>query len=287
MFFDADLGCVRFHGRINEKGIAADGESGWQMLALPVRVFFFGQDDLPQYFDGVLNPLLILLLPWAFKGKWRDEKRFLFGFALLYFLFALFLVDLRIRYILPMVPPLVILLTYGIHNVYLRIAHPSWLWAVVIVFLVWNGTYLVSYYQRVAPLPYLSGRQSRGDYLRTRLPEFSALEYINAHAPPDSRVYFLFTGNRGYYCEREYFYDPGHDARFLVRGIRDAGDANRLREELMRQRLTHLLVREDLLKRHLADNLTAEERKVWHDFASLNLRLLFRDGAYSVYGIHA
>ena len=53
------------------------GESWWQIAALPLRLFFFGRDDDPQYFDGVLGPSLILLLPWAFKGKWLEEKKLL------------------------------------------------------------------------------------------------------------------------------------------------------------------------------------------------------------------
>ncbi|HVH89855.1 MAG TPA: glycosyltransferase family 39 protein, partial [Candidatus Acidoferrum sp.] len=70
------------------------GESWWQITALPLRLFFFGRDDDPQYFDGVLGPSLILLLPWAFKGKWLEEKKLLVSFSVLFFAYALFLVDL-------------------------------------------------------------------------------------------------------------------------------------------------------------------------------------------------
>jgi 4-amino-4-deoxy-L-arabinose transferase-like glycosyltransferase len=73
------------------------GESWCQIVALPLRLFFFGRDDDPQYFDGVLGPSLILLLPWAFKGKWLEEKKLLISFALLFLVYALFLVDLRAR----------------------------------------------------------------------------------------------------------------------------------------------------------------------------------------------
>ena len=52
------------------------GENLWQIVALPLRIFFFGQDDNPQYFDGVLTPILIIFLPWAFKGKWLDDKQY-------------------------------------------------------------------------------------------------------------------------------------------------------------------------------------------------------------------
>ena len=121
------------------------GESWWQIAALPLRLIFFGRDDDPQYFDGVLGPSLILLLPWAFKGKWLEEKRLLMSFAILFFAFALFLVDLRVRYILPIVPAMVMLFTYGVFNLYLRIKRPAYLFAVLLCFATFNGYYLWRY----------------------------------------------------------------------------------------------------------------------------------------------
>ncbi|MEW5723649.1 MAG: glycosyltransferase family 39 protein, partial [Thermodesulfobacteriota bacterium] len=42
------------------------GESLWKVLLTPVRAFFVGRDYSGQYFDGVLNPFLLLLPPLAF-----------------------------------------------------------------------------------------------------------------------------------------------------------------------------------------------------------------------------
>ena len=81
-------------------------------------------------------------MPWAFKGKRREEKRIFFGFALAYFVLALFLGELRSRDLLPAVPPLVILLVYAIHNIYLRIVHPRLLFAVLVLLTAFNGIYL-------------------------------------------------------------------------------------------------------------------------------------------------
>src|SRR5262249_16223916 len=123
------------------------GESWWQITTLPLRLFFFGRDDDPQYFDGVLGPSLILLFPWAFKGKWLEEKKLLMSFALLFFLCGLFLVDLRARYVLPIVPPLVILFTYGVFNIYLRIKQPAYLFVALLGFAAYNSCYLWRYFQ--------------------------------------------------------------------------------------------------------------------------------------------
>ena len=115
------------------------GETWWEIAALPLRIFFAGRDDAAQYFDGVLSPLLILLLPWVFKGKWREEKDFLVFFAALFFLYALFLVDMRIRYILLIVPPLVALLVYAVFNIYLRIKRPAYLILGLLFFAGFHG----------------------------------------------------------------------------------------------------------------------------------------------------
>lgn len=110
--------------------------------ALPLTSLFAGADRPASYLDGALNPLLILFLPWAFKGKWREEKRIFFGFALAYFLLVLFLGDLRGRDLLPVVPPLATLLVYAVHNIYLRIVHPKLLVAILILLTAFNGIFL-------------------------------------------------------------------------------------------------------------------------------------------------
>ncbi len=262
------------------------GETLWQIIALPLRVFFSGQDDQPQFFDGVLNPILILFLPWSFKGKWVEEKRILFGFALFYFLYAFFLTELRIRYILPIVPPLVVLLVYGIHNVYLRVVHPSFLFTVVIFLLALNGVYLWNYFHAVSPMDYLKGRESREAYLTRMLPDYPALQYINQNLPDTARVYFIFMGRRVYYCERDYFYDAGDNASFLLDMIQKAQNQDEIKIRLQEKGLTHLLIREDLFKRFLANNLTADQWEIWGSFAKIHLRGLYRARGYSLFQIH-
>ena len=165
------------------------GESWWQIAALPLRLFFFGQDDNPQYFDGALSPVLILLLPWAFKGKWLEEKRLLAGFALLYLAYALFLVDLRVRYVLMIVPPLVVLFAYGVFNVYLRIKQPAYLFAGLLFFAGYHGFYLYGYFREVRPIPYLLGNETRAAYLARVLPEYATFRVHQSRDCPRTRKF--------------------------------------------------------------------------------------------------
>ena len=262
------------------------GEPWWEIAALPLRIFFQGQDDNPRYFDGVLSPVLILFLPWAFKGKWIEEKEICISFALLFLVYAIFLVDLRIRYILVIVPPLVVLVVYGIFNVYLRIKQPAYLFAAVLLFAGINLSYLWQYFRDVAPVRYLLSNGSREAYLVERLAEYPAFQYINRELPSAAKIYLLFVGRRGYYCDREYFHDGGELPGFLFAAIRSAKEPADIGRELESKHLTHLLVRDELLSRFLRDNLDPAHQRVWDSFALSHLKTLFRDRGYSVLQVH-
>lgn len=262
------------------------GESWWEIAALPIRIFVSGRDDQPQYFDGVLNPMLILFLPWAFKGKWVHEKKFLFAFAACYFFYALFLVEARIRYVLPVVPPLVILLVYGLHNIYLRIVHPSFLFGVMALLLAFNGVYLWNYAVAVSPIDYWTGRESRDAYLARMLPDYPVYQFINKNLPPKAKIYLLFMGRRAYYCERAYFHDSDDNGWVLLQMVESARSEGDIRVQLQKRGLTHLLVREELLRRFLRNNLPAEKLMLWDGFATRHLGTLFRERGYGIYEIH-
>jgi hypothetical protein len=261
-------------------------ESWWQIAALPVRLFFSGQDDNPQYFDGVLSPLLIVLLPWAFKGKWLDEKQWLFGFALLYLVYALFLVDLRVRYVLLIVPPLVILFVYAVFNAYLSLKRPAYLLGFLVCFVGYHGLYLYRYFQAAAPVQYLFGKETRAEYLARSLPEYATFEYINDQLPGDAKIYLLFVGRRGYYCERDYFHDGGELPAFLRGALQSAQEAAEIEQVLRRKGITHLMVRTDLMGRYLIENLPPGKIALWNQFAASRLSLNFQERGYALYQLH-
>jgi len=262
------------------------GESAWEIAALPLRLFFSGRDDSPQYFDGVLNPMLILFIPWAFNGKWIEEKKILLGFAALQLFFGIFMADLRVRYILPLVPPLVILLVYGVHNIYLRIARPAYLFAAIVFLVALNGIYLWDYVQSVSALSFLTGRENRDEYLTRVLPDYRVMQYANRNLPGAARIYLLFMGRRAYYCERDYFHDGGDNASLLLAVIGAAKNSEEIEIGLRKKRLTHLMVRKDLLIRFLENNLTADNAKKWDGFVRVHLRSLYQDERYAVFQIH-
>ncbi|HUK42072.1 MAG TPA: glycosyltransferase family 39 protein [Candidatus Acidoferrales bacterium] len=263
------------------------GESWWEIAALPLRVFFSGRDDDPRYFDGVLSPMLILLLPWAFKGKWIEEKKLLLIFALFYFAYALFLADLRIRYILPVVPPLVVLFIYAVFNIYLSVKRPAYLFACLIFFASLHALYLWRQISDATPFGYLTGRESRDTYLERHLPDYRVFEAINRQLPPSAKIYLLFAGRRTYYCDRDYFHDGGELPGLLLSAIQSAKEPSQIGNILKTKGITHLMIREDLLAQFLRNNLNASQGILWNNFVSRHLQLRFRDRGYALYDFHA
>jgi hypothetical protein len=78
------------------------GEGFWETIVIPIRMFFQGKDASVQYFDGVLNPILIIMLPFAFLNrKLNRDKIFFLLFPVFFFFMAYSLTVIRIRYILP------------------------------------------------------------------------------------------------------------------------------------------------------------------------------------------
>jgi hypothetical protein len=104
--------------------------------------------------------------------------------------------------------------------------------------------------------------------------------------PRDAKIYLLFIGRRGYYCERDYFHDGGELPAFLLGAIQSAGEPAQVEGVLRREGITHLMVRTDLLARYLVNNLPPAKITLWNAFATSRLSLDFQDSGYALYQLH-
>jgi hypothetical protein len=145
---------------------------------------------------------------------------------------------------------------------------------------------LSKYVADAEPAGYLSGTVSRAQYLTRRLPEYAAFEYINRETPATAKIYLLFVGRRAYYCERDYYHDGGELPGVLLAAIRAAKNAEQIAQSLKQKRITHLMAREELLAAFLTHNLTADQARMWNEFATSGLQLGFRAHGYAVYQLH-
>jgi hypothetical protein len=234
------------------------GESWWEIALIPVRIFFQGQDDNPKYFDGQLNPFLFLLPFFAFihmrkdQALLRAEKKILISFVILFLLYAISTTSIRIRYIAPIIPPLVILATLGLHQMTRMIAKQKnaqalrigsgFVICMVTIIMALNASYVLKQFRFVDPFSYLSGRVSRSTYISKYRPEYSIYQYVNRHLPDNAKILGLFLGNRLYYCDRELIF--GVDD--FKENVNRSDSQEILMKNLKEKGFTHLIVRFDL-----------------------------------------
>ena len=263
-------------------------ETPWEIALLPVRVFFQGRDGDPQYFDGKLNPFLLILPFFAF---WRMERldpvhrweiKALAWFSVLFFLIALFTTGMRIRYISPIIPPLVILSVFGLYNISKciqsingrrkkLIAHVC-LGGAVIVCLAYNAAYLADQYRYVQPLDYLSGNVSRHEYIARYRFEYPAMRYINENLLSDAKILFFFMGKRGYYCDREYVPESQTS---LSRFIKEGMTPEDIYHAYKTMKATHLLVHRDLFVKWANEVFNSDQIQTLQNFVQGYLDMEF------------
>jgi hypothetical protein len=272
-------------------------ESLWQTLLIPVRIFFEGKDDLPQYFDGKLNPFLFFLPFFAFLRFKRNtpmvkaEKKVLLAFAVLYLLLAFFKADMRIRYIAPIIPPLVILAMYGLHqissfavppfSVVVRRTIAFGILAATTLMFGMNGAYLWGQYNHVDPMSYLSGRLSRDAYIQRYRPEYTTIEYANMNLSKHTKILCIFLGNRRYYSDREMIFGD----IFFRTTVLKAETPEKILADLKEQKITHLLIRYDMFNHWMNQQLNIGSKKMLGVFFQDHSRRLFSKAGYGLYQI--
>lgn len=244
------------------------GEKFWEILFIPVRIFFQGKDSSPQYFDGVLNPIFIVMLPFAFlKNEFGRDRLFFLLFSGFFLLMACFLTIIRIRYILPMIPFLTILSVMGIRNLIewtQRLSPPGCrigiiiISSITVVLVAFNMSYLKDYFCIVKPARYVFHRETKDEFLTRNVGYYPAVKYINKNLPDDSNIFFMFIGRQGYYLDRLYNYDSFFGMKTLHSMVKASKDRRDFQEYLYSMKSTHILMRTDLFNKYLRDNFSDE-----------------------------
>ena len=264
----------------------AYNESLLDMAMIPLRIFYEGQDDNPRYFDGKLNPLLLVFVLVGFfpLGMWAKQLRFeqliWCGIAVLYILMALFTAPVRIRYLAPVLPAIVVLSLMGIYRIWnwieQRMAGRAkcmsrvLLGGIVVVMLGYNGVYFVQRFHKVSPLGYLTGAISRDAYISARRPEYPLIKYVNERLGANAVVLGLFLGQRRYYFDRKVIFSEG----VLMACLKENSSAGGALAKLREYGITHLMVRWDLFQSWAQFSLDDQERE--------QLQLFWKEHVYQL-----
>lgn len=270
------------------------GESLWEVLFIPIRIFFQGQDNSPRYFDGVLNPILILFVPFAFMKKdMKVEKLFFLYFSIFIILVALFLDQIRIRYILPAIPFLAILSVTGIVNIFMWLKEPksfifqritlSGLVIIVLVLLSLNVIYIHKYFLKIDPVRYLAKKETRDDFIARHDGSYPAIMYINKNTPKDSRIRLILLAGRGYYLNRIYQEDRSMGMSIIQGMIDHSSNRDLFQQYLSSLDCTHLLIRYELFEPYIQEKFDSEKVNQLKKQMSDILMKIYDDKHYRVY----
>jgi hypothetical protein len=265
------------------------GESFWETLLIPIRMFFQGKDNSYQYFQGSLNPILILFLPFVLLNKRYGKDKFLFvSFSVIFIIMAFFLTAKQVRYILPVLPFLSILAVMGIKDVMDKLKEETFLSSLqlgknsksivkilllvsVAILLILNLAYLKSRIDVVKPFPYVMGKEDRDAFLRRHLLHYDAVKYINNNLPMNAKIFTMFLGRRGYYLDRDYKNESSFGMATIRHMVNSSDNENKFLEYIRSMNVTHILMRSDLVEKYLQDNFSTKEvnrllklvRKYW------------------------
>jgi hypothetical protein len=138
----------------------------------------------------------------------------------------------------------------------------------------------VKQFRSVDPIPFITGSISRDDYIKKYIPEYPALLFINSNLDTGTKILFIFTGKRGFYCDRDYLVD---NSMGIMKGcIRKAERPEDISEGLKKQGITHLLVDYRLFDEWVTNNFSAEKQSLTQTFFKEDLGFLYGENGFGV-----
>ncbi len=145
--------------------------------------------------------------------------------------------------------------------------------------LMLNLNYMDGLFKAVAPLDYIRGRVSRETYISRYRPAYKLHVYAGRHLSEGSRILGQFLGNRRYYSQ--------HDMVFADSLLKDLvtryGSGQSVSETLNAMGITHIMIRQDLFEKWVAENFKPDEISVLKTFFSGYLTLLHGGSGYILY----
>lgn len=266
------------------------GETWWEILLVPIRIFFQGQDSSPRYFDGILNPFLFILpLFTVFPKRGKkikvvsDQSFFLF-FSIFFILIVFFTTEMRMRWIGPVIPPLVCLSVIGIKRIYDfsdKVKYLKLGFALLCVMILgFNINYLISQFKIVRPFEYLSGDISRVEYIKRYRPEISTIEFANANLGKNSTLFSLFIGNRRYYSNHKMVFDYA----FFESAVKKSKNEKVFTKLFLEKGYSHVIINYSLFNNWVYRRFTDIEKEIIAKFFSEE-RMLFAEDGYGLYEV--
>ncbi|MCP3940841.1 MAG: phospholipid carrier-dependent glycosyltransferase [Desulfobacteraceae bacterium] len=277
------------------------GESLLETITIPLRIFFQGEDDNPKFFDGQLNPLLFLLPLFAFisiKKKTEQNlihQKTLLAFSLLYIMIVFFHQDMRIRWIGPAIPPLIILSAHGLKNIFQLMTttkklppkkhlYLSWIKKSILFILIFsmaslNAVYIYQLFKKIAPQTYITHKITRSEYIEQFRPEYATLQFSNQHLKGNIKLLAFFLGNRRYYSTHDIIFNN----ELFQKIIQESKTPKQIFQNLKIKKFTHLLINYPKFNSWININFDTREKEKIQKFFNKYTKILFLKNNHGLY----
>ncbi|MGV7221112.1 MAG: ArnT family glycosyltransferase [Nitrospinales bacterium] len=226
------------------------GRGFLDMMMLPINLTFFSEKNSLK-FDGQIGILYFLLLPsliWVWKKRSSITIpiftifTILMAFWFIYFQYA--------RFLALAFPFLTILLIYGLelmsgkHSKLFNVAGPAWQNSILLIICVatlFNLSQISKEWNRISPLKYLIGLETRDQFLDRHLPPYAIYQAMNTKLPPEAKVLLIFARNYGYLAEREFISDSVYEAHTMQKIMTSQNSPEGIINQLKTRGITHLI----------------------------------------------
>ncbi len=196
---------------------------------------------------------------------------------------------MRIRWISPIIPPLVILSVFGlkrvlesINNRFSGFSEKNFLTLLIVIGLLpilINSFYILEQFKYIDPISYISGKVDRDEYIEQYRPEYPVIKYANGNLPEDAKILCVFMGSRRYYFERDVAFT---DVLFRST-MKNADTPEKILLSLKKRHITHLVVNIDLFNEWANKMFDDREKMIINDLFQKNVSLLLSKGGYGLF----
>jgi hypothetical protein len=226
------------------------GRGIMDLLLLPINLTFFSEKNNLK-FDGQIGVLYFLLLPsliWVWKKRSSFAIPIITTFAILmafwfiYFQYA--------RFLALAFPFLTILLIYGLELMSRQYpkyfnksgsALQNCIYLLICTATLFNLSQIAKDWNRISPIKFLTGLETRDQFLDRHLPPFAIYQAMNKKLPDDAKVLFIYARNYGYLTEREFLSDSIYEAHTMQKIMNIETSEKGIIKQLRARGITHLM----------------------------------------------
>lgn len=192
--------------------------------------------------EGDIGVTILFFLPFLLLIKNPPGAIKCFSlYSFFYFLVWAFFTHRISRFLIPTLPLLAIIASYGIFY-FLKIKRYIGysLIALLIIGLAFNSSRLLYQFALIHPLPFISGKDSEKEYLQKIFYLYPAIDFINTSLPQDSKILFIAEA-RTFYCERPFLVNTPLDKNIMVEIANRSKGPQDILKALREMGLTHVL----------------------------------------------